>query len=70
MTANAMIEQRGGKVDRWGNSSQRQRWLVAAILDIESRLNRIAGHRHLPRLREAITRELTLDQQTLMREAA
>jgi transposase-like protein len=67
---NAMIEQRCGKVDHWRNSSQRQRWLAAAILDIEPRLNRIAGHRHLPKLREAIMRELKLDQQVVMQEAA
>lgn len=66
---NAMIEQRCGKVDRWQNSSQRQRWLAAAILDIEPRLNRIAGHWHLPKLREAIKRALTLDRQEL-KEAA
>lgn len=69
-SVNAMIEQRCGKVDRWGNSSQRQRWLAAAILDIEPRLNRIAGHRHLPKLREAIIRELKLDQPVLMHAAA
>lgn len=66
---NAMIEQRCGKVDRWRNSSQRQRWLAAALLDIEPRLNRIAGHRHLPKLCEAINRDLKLDRQEL-REAA
>lgn len=69
-SVNAMIQQRCGKVDRWRNSSQRQRWLAAAILDIEPRLNRIAGYRHLPKLREAIMRELKLDRQAIMREAA
>lgn len=69
-SVNAMIEQRCGKVDRWRNSAQRQRWLAAAILDIEPRMNRIAGHRHLPKLREAIMRELKLVQRTLVREAA
>ena len=33
-SVNALIEQRCGKVDHWQNSSQRQRWLAAAILDI------------------------------------
>jgi transposase-like protein len=61
-SVNAMIEQRCGKVDRWRNSSQRQRWLAATMLDVEPRLNRIAGHRHLPELREAIMRELKLGQ--------
>jgi len=66
---NALIEQRCGRVDRWRNSSQRQRWLAAALLDIEPRLNRIAGYSHLPKLREAIKRELRLGKQEL-KEAA
>jgi putative transposase len=69
-SVNALIEQRCGKVDRWQNSSQRQRWLAATILDIEPRLNRIAGYRHLPKLREAIIRELKLDKLGTSRRAA
>lgn len=69
-SVNAMIEQRCGKVDRWRNSSQRQRWLAATMLDVEPRLNRIAGHRHLPKLREAIMRELKLGHYDNMRKAA
>ncbi len=50
---NALVEERCAKVDRWTNSNQRQRWLAAALLDIEPRLRRVKGYRHLPRLREA-----------------
>ena len=32
---NALIEERCAKVDHWQNSSQRQRWLATALLDIE-----------------------------------
>jgi putative transposase len=64
-SVNALIEQRCGKVDYWKNSSHRQRWLAAAIIDIEPRLRRIAGYRHLPKLRAALKRELKLnDKQT------
>jgi hypothetical protein len=47
-------------VDFWKNSNQKHRWLAAALIDIEPRLR---GHRHLPKLREALMRELKLDKQ-------
>ena len=58
---NALIEERCAKVDRWTNSNQRQRWLATALLDIEPRLRKVKGYRHLPRLREALRRELKLE---------
>ena len=57
-SVNAMAEQRCGRVDHWKNSNQKQRWLAAALLDIEPRLRRLSGYRHLPALRTAIQREL------------
>ena len=36
------------------NSSQRQRWLATALVDIEQRLRKVVGYRHLPKLREAL----------------
>jgi transposase-like protein len=59
---NAQAEERCGKVDCWKNSSQKQRWLAAALLDIEPRLRRLSGYRHLPALREALMRELRLSE--------
>lgn len=61
---NALVEERCAKVDRWSNSNQRQRWLAAALLDIEPRLRKVKGYRHLPRLREALHRELKLETAT------
>ena len=58
---NSQAEQRCGRVDRWTNSSQKHRWLAAALLDIEPRLRRLAGYRHLPALRAAIMKELKLE---------
>ena len=55
---NALVEERCAKVDRWTNSHQRQRWLATALLDIEPRLWKIKGYRHLPKLRDALQREL------------
>ena len=51
---NSLVEQRTSKVDNWKNSNQKQRWLATALLDIEPRLRRIRGHRHLPLLRQAM----------------
>ena len=59
-SVNAMAEDRCGRVDHWKNSNQKQRWLASALLDIEGRLNRLSGYRHLPALREAIARELKI----------
>jgi len=55
---NALVGQRTDKVDRWRTSDQKQRWLAAALLDIEPRLRRIKGFRALPLLRTALQAEL------------
>ena len=65
----AQVEQRCQRVDYWKNSSQRQRWLAAVLLDIEPRLRKIKGYRFLPMLRKAIKRELQLEKIQL-KEAA
>jgi len=54
----ALIGQRPNKVDYSKTSDQKQRWLAAALLDIEPRLTKINGHKHLPQLRMAIQREI------------
>ena len=54
----AQVGQRTGKVDRWRNSDQKQRWVASALLDIEPRLRRIKGYRHLPTLRAALQGEI------------
>ena len=67
---NALIEERCAKVDHWQNSSQRHRWLATALLDIEPRLRKVMGYRHLPRLRDALKRELKIDTTTSKKKAA
>ena len=67
---NALIEERYAKVDHWQNSSQRHRWLATALLDIEPRLRKVMGYRHLPRLRDALKRQLKIDTTTLKKKAA
>ena len=56
-SVNSLIEERCGKVAAWRNSNQKHRSLAAALLDIEPRLRRVKGYRHLPLLRKALQRE-------------
>jgi len=58
---NNMVEERCHRVKCWTNSSQKHRWLAASLLDIEPRLNRIKGYRHLPVLREKLQQELGIE---------
>lgn len=69
-SVNSLVEERCAKVDSWKNSKQRQRWLATALLDIEPRLRRVKGYRHLPQLRQALRRELELEEKNVNREAA
>jgi len=63
-SVNALVEERCAKVDHWKNSSQRQRWLATALVEIEPRLRKVMGYRHLPELREALKRELKIEEKT------
>ena len=67
---NALVEERCAKVDRWQNSSQRHRWLATALLEIEPRLRKVMGYRHLPTLRDALQRELKINTAASTKEAA
>ncbi len=63
-SVNALIEERCAKVDHWKNSSQRQRWLATALVDIEPRLRKIRGYRHLSTLRAALKKDLKIEPPT------
>ena len=63
-SVNSQAEERCSKVDHWKNSNQKHRWLAAALLDIEPRLNKLIGYRHLSSLRKAIMKDLKVDQIT------
>ena len=60
-SVNSQAEDRCCRVDHWQNSSQKQRWLAAALLDIEPRLRKLVGYWHLPKLQAAIMKELKLE---------
>lgn len=57
---NSQVEKYCGKVTHWKNSNHKQRWLAAALLDIEPRLRKIKGYKQLPKLRLALIKELKL----------
>jgi putative transposase len=59
---NSLLQQLTHNALRWTNSSQRHRWVATALLDIEPRLRRIRGYRHLPMLRQSIQAELGFKQ--------
>ena len=67
---NSLVEQRIARVDRWRTSDQKQRWLAAALLDIEPRLRRIKGFRALPLLRQALLAELQRERTVTRIQAA
>ena len=69
-SVNALVEERCAKVDHWQNSRQRHRWLATALLDIEPRLRKVMGYRHLPTLRAALKRELKIDTTTTSKKKA
>ena len=66
---NALVEERCAKVDHWPNSNQRHRWLATALLDIEPRVRKVMGYRHLPKLRAALKRELKIETTTKKKAA-
>jgi putative transposase len=69
-SVNALVGQRTDKVDYWKNSNQKQRWVATALLDIETKLNRVNGYRHLRELRVALQREIQGRLQKQNREEA
>jgi len=58
----SQVENRCGKVSYWKNSAHKHRWMAACLLDIEPRLRRIKGYKHLPLLREKIINELGIKE--------
>ena len=61
----AQVEQYTERVDHWRNGAHIQRWVAAGLLEVEPRLNKVHGWKHLPLLRDKIKEEL----QRLRRES-
>jgi len=56
---NGQVERYIGKVKRWHHSPQRHRWIEIrqdplALLEAETRMRRLTGYRHLPKLKRAL----------------
>jgi len=49
-----LIARRTNKVDHWKNSNQLHRWFASALLEIEPRLRKVCGYKHLPKLRQVL----------------
>jgi len=54
----AQVEQYTQRVDRWRGGAHIQRWVASGLLEVESRLRKINGRRHLESLRDKIKEEL------------
>jgi hypothetical protein len=52
------------------NSEQKQRWVASALLDMEPKLWKIKGYRHLPRLKEILKNQIAEKELQKMRKAA
>jgi len=67
---NAGLGQKTDKVDCWKNSDQKQRWVASALLDMEPRLRKIKGYRHLPRLKEVLKNRIAEKEMQKIKKAA
>jgi hypothetical protein len=46
------------KVDRWRNGRHIQEWVASGLIQIEPKLHKVNGWRHLKLLRERIQKEM------------
>jgi putative transposase len=54
----ARVASRTDKVDHWKTSEQKQRWVAAALLDLEPHLHRVKRFEALPELQRALARAI------------
>lgn len=69
-SVNSQVSELTDHVKHWTNSGQRQRWLAAALLDIEPRLRKVKGVPYLPMLRRALQQDLGLTVQPQVAQQA
>ena len=51
---NAQLGQKTDKVDYWKNSNQLHRWVATTLMEIEPRLRKVRGYKHLLYLRRSL----------------
>jgi len=62
---NRQVQQYTGRVCKWKNSDQRQRWIASALLEMESNFKIVEGYKQLPLLRNSMKiQNLTKEQNT------
>ncbi len=54
----AQVQQYTQRVDRWRNGAQIQRWVAAGLWEVEPRLRKVRGVRHMLLLKDRIKEEL------------
>jgi putative transposase len=57
-SVNSQIKKYTGRVTKWSNSSQRYRWMAAALLKIEPKLHKVKNHKNLEKLKNKITKHI------------
>ena len=57
---NSQVARLTRRITYWKNSEQIHRWLGCCLLDIELRMRKVRGYRHLWDLREKLLKELNL----------
>lgn len=67
---NGLLEKKTGRVCRWRNSAQRQRWVATALIQIEPGLRRLRGYEHLPALKAAMKEKLQVQESNEIKKAA
>ena len=51
---NREIERYTGRICKWKNSNQRQRWIASVLLEMEAKFKVVEGYKQLPLLRQAM----------------
>ena len=59
----SQLSQYTDKVDRWRGGEHIQRWTAAGLLELEPRLNKVHGYRHLNLLRIKLREEMKTRQE-------
>ena len=61
---NSQLTKYTGRVKYWTSSDQRHRWVAAGLMEVEKKMRRIDNWKHLELLRQALKRELELNEKT------
>ena len=59
-SVNSQIKKYTGRVTHWSSSDQRYRWLAAALLEVEQRMQKIHNFKQLYKLKKAIREQLNI----------